>query len=192
MSRGTTIVLLLLVTCSGCAGLVGSNDPEPATASMVVPHYTQGGDLLRPERYEDWVFVGASVGLGYREETDRKGPGLIHNVQMQPEAYAHYAASGEFPEKTMFVLTLYEPKQKESIAREGFFSGDLAAVEVAVKDHERFDEGWAYFDFGKADRESARPFPRARCHDCHAKHAEQDNVFVQFYPVLRRLRDRGE
>ena len=186
----TNTLLALMLTLSGCVGLDGSSDGEPVS-QMAVPHYTEDGDLLRPENVDTWVFVGASVGLGYRERKEREGPGLIHNVQMQPEAYAHYARTGEFPEKTMLALTLYEPRQKESIAREGFFSGDFVALEVALKDHERFEEGWAYFDFGK-DRHSAKPRAKADCHDCHAEHGADDNVFVQFYPVLRRLHaERG-
>jgi hypothetical protein len=56
-----------------------------------------------------------------------------------------------------------------------------------VKDRERFDTGWAYFDFGK-DALRAVAFPRERCHDCHAAHGQADNVFVQFYPLLRQAR----
>ena len=178
-------VLVLVLTASGCLGPERADEPE-LSSPMAVPRYTEGGELLRPEGVDTWVFVGASVGLGYREGGDREGPGLIHSVQMQPEAYAHYARSGEFPEKTMFALTLYEPRQKESIARQGYFSGDLVALELAVKDHDRFDEGWGYFDFQKGDRAAAEP--KTACHDCHAANGADDNVFVQFYPVLRRLR----
>ncbi len=181
----STVILALTLNLSGCVGVDDSKDQEPASR-MVVPNYTEEGSLLRPEDFETWVFVGASIGLGYREEKEREGPGRIHNVQMQPEAYAHYATTGEFPEKTMFLLTLYEPRQNESIARKGFFSGDLLALEVALKDHDHFETGWAYFDFGKS-KTAAEPLPKASCHDCHAEHGADDNVFVQFYPVLRRL-----
>jgi hypothetical protein len=54
-----------------------------------------------------------------------------------------------------------------------------------VKDVERFPDGWAYFSFGDGSRPTAAPFPRADCFDCHRQHAASDNVFVQFYPVLR-------
>jgi hypothetical protein len=55
---------------------------------------------------------------------------------------------------------------------------------VAVKDSERFDETWGYVSFG--DAAAATPFPKERCYDCHAEHAAVDNVFTQFYPILRR------
>jgi hypothetical protein len=183
------MTLLLILTISGCTSPGEPGDQNPL-AAMTVPRYTETGELLRPNGVETWVFVGASIGLGYREEEDgaqtESGPGLIHNVQMQPEAYAHYARTGEFPEKTMFALTLYRPKRNESIARQGFFSGDFVALEVALKDSERFNDGWAYFDLGK-DRASAAAKPSESCHGCHAAHGGDDNVFVQFYPVLRGL-----
>lgn len=115
---------------------------------------------------------------------------------MQREAYAHYKATGKFPEGSIFVLELFEPRQKESINRDGFFMGDRRAVEVAVKDAGRFEEGWAYFDFPVRDGEVAAEgtvFPKSRCFDCHVEHAGDDNVFTQFYPVLRTLKkDAGE
>lgn len=89
-------------------------------------------------------------------------------------------------------LSIYEPSQEDKLARQGFYSGDRSALEIALKDSERFAEGWAYFDFGAGDIPAAIAFPTAKCYDCHAEHAADDNVFVQFYPVLRDLdRSRG-
>jgi hypothetical protein len=158
----------------------------PAKPPMAEPRYGAGGELLRPEGYERWILAGASIGLGYSEGAKSEGPGVFHNVYMQPEAYAEYRGSGRFPEKTIFVLALHEPRQRESINREGYFEGDLVALEAAVKDRERFAEGWAYFDFGKGGRNaSAAAKPPSACHACHVEHGADDNVFVQFYPLLR-------
>ena len=129
--------------------------------------------------------MGSSIGLGYSEGSRHDGPGDIQNVFMEPASFAEYERTGRFPEKTMFALALHEPRQRESIGRQGYFSGDLVALEMAVKDHERFPEGWVYFDFGK-DRRTAAAKPREACHGCHLEHGT-DNVFVQFYPRLRGL-----
>jgi hypothetical protein len=56
---------------------------------------------------------------------------------------------------------------------------------VAVKDRQQFPEGWAYFGFGDGSRRTSTAFPRTNCFDCHRQNAKADNVFVQFYPVLR-------
>jgi hypothetical protein len=165
------------------AGLALAPDAPPP-AGMAKPEYTSNGELKRPENTEGWVFVGSAIGLSYNQDLQREGPGLIHNVQMQPEAFQHFRQTGQFPDKTIFVLRLYKPEQKVSPNLHGYFQGELVATEVAVKDVTRFAERWAYFDFGK-DRRTASAQPRERCHSCHAKHGAQDNVFVQFYPVLR-------
>ena len=36
----------------------------------------------------------------------------------------------------------------------------------------------------------AAAFPDAACYDCHIKHADDDNVWVQFYPTLKRAQAR--
>ena len=91
----------------------------------------------------------------------------------------------------MLVLELYTADQKVAPARHGFFEGTRIAVEVAVKDRETFVDGWAYFGFGDGSRKTAGAFPKSACFNCHAQHAATDNVFTQFYPVLRRPADRA-
>jgi hypothetical protein len=59
---------------------------------------------------------------------------------------------------------------------------------VALKDRSKFEEGWAYIDFGNGRKKSATAFPKAACYDCHLQHGAVDNVFTQFYPVLRDLK----
>lgn len=182
--------LVFPLTLALCACVGVSGDRGTPNASPVQPSYTEDGELRRPRGIDTWVFVGASVGLEYSGDGADNGPGKIQAVHMEPFAYAHYARTGEFPERTLFSLTVYEPSQRDLLAGRGFYAGDLRAIEVAVKDSERFEEGWAYFDFGVGDVPAAAPFPKASCHDCHAEHAAHDNVFVQFYPVLRGLRER--
>lgn len=172
----------------GVIGLYGASGDAPPKG-MPLPEYVEGGALQRPEGYETWMYLGASLGLSYSENASREGPGRFHNVFIQREAFEHYRRTGRFPEKTMLALALHRPRQKESINRHGYFQGELAALELAVKDSEHNQDTWAYYDFGGGDnlRATSTPFPKDRCFDCHRQNAEDDNVFVQFYPVMRRL-----
>ena len=172
---------------------------EPRTASVVAadslvrpgPGPTFSGDsLIRPGGIERWVLAGASLGLGYSDPSgaDLAGVGsrLFHNVYIEPAAYDRFARTGRFPEGTMLALALHEPRQKVPPSRQGLFEGERLAVELAVKDSGRFPGGWAYFNFGDAPAGArARPLPREACERCHAQHAADDHVFVQFYPTLR-------
>ncbi|HUG53509.1 MAG TPA: cytochrome P460 family protein [Vicinamibacteria bacterium] len=172
--------LVLLASTSGGGAGAGAGAPGGGA-----PVYDGSGALLRPAGYREWVFVGASLGLSYAEGVSREGPGAFHHTYLRPESYEEYRRTGHFPDKTVLVLELYEAAQKVAPSRHGLFEGRRLAVEAAVKDTSRFKEGWAYFSFGDGSQPSARPFPRRACFDCHLEHAATDNVFVQFYPVLR-------
>ncbi len=37
----------------------------------------------------------------------------------------------------------------------------------------------------------SEPFEKHLCYSCHVEHGADDNVFTQFYPVLRRLKGSG-
>lgn len=162
------------------AAIVGTPAPAPAPA---FPHYTVEGALLRPAEIERWILVGASLGLGYSDATD-DGPGMFHRVYLEPTAYDHYLRTGGFRDGTMLALSIRRPTRRVPPSRAGWTEGELAALELAVKDPGRFRGGWAYFDFGR-DLPTAVALPPERCARCHAQHAARDNVFVQFYPQLR-------
>jgi hypothetical protein len=175
---GLALCAALAVTGVTARRLTAGPGPEP--------RYRGADELVRPEGYASWVFVGASIGLSYSDHSTSSGPGSFHHVYINPEAYAEYVARGRFPEKTVLVMEVFKPEQKVSINKQGYFEGERVGLEVAVKDRSRFEDGWAYFDFANGARATARPFPRASCFECHQKHGAADNVFTQFYPVLRR------
>jgi Cytochrome P460 len=165
---------------------VASSDRSSTPA--VVPQYDKDGALLRPKDFYTWVFVGSSIGLSYAKNSDMSGPGMFHNVYTQPEAYREFLKTGKFPEKTIFIIDMRDSMQNVTIAKHGYTEGEAMGMDVSVKDHEHFPDGWAYFNFAYNDgkfAEKARAFPKADCFSCHAEHAASDNVFTQFYPVLR-------
>ncbi len=154
---------------------------------MALPRYTADRQLLRPEGYREWMFVATNLGMSYNEGQS-KTPSF-HNIYMQPEAYRYYKKNGRFPDKTMLVMERYSAGSIASINRQGQFQDQFQGLEVALKDEERFPEKWAYFDFtgsGPVPAAQARPFPKEACWSCHNAHGAADNVFVQFYPILRK------
>jgi hypothetical protein len=165
------------------AVVLSSSEPMPA------PRYTENR-LVRPEGYREWMFVGSNLGMGYKDGQPDKDP-KFHNIYIQPEAYRSYAKTGQFPDKTMLVMEVVSRGTNASINRQGQFGDRFLGVEVALKDEKRFPEKWAYFNFIGSDGSSlaeAKPFPKDACWSCHNQHGASDNVFVQFYPVLREAR----
>jgi hypothetical protein len=161
-----------------------------AEDAMYAPRFSAAKELLRPENYREWMFVGSSLGMGYREDAASSNP-KFHNVYIQREAFRRYAATGEFPDKTMLVMEVVSAGFNASINRQGKFEDGFVGIEVALKDEARFPEKWAYFNFIGSNGDalaSAKPFPKEACWSCHNQHAAADNVFVQFYPVLKSAR----
>jgi hypothetical protein len=165
---------------------------SPDAPTMALPRFDASGALERPKNFEKWTFVGSNIGMSY-DPGEQKGPGEFHNIYTQPEAFDVYKSTGKFPEKTIFLLLVYEPAQKVSINKSGFFEGHMTGLVVSVKDSSRFKEGWAYFSFGESGNlsETATALPAPTCFACHDKHADDDHVFVQFHPVLRAARHKS-
>ena len=151
------------------------------------PRFTADKQLIRPQGYREWVFVGSSLGMSYSEDAPKR-EAKFHNVYLKPSAYHHFQKTGEFPEGTILVMEVATAASQSSINRHGQFQDQFVAVEAAVKDSSRFPEKWAYFTFNERDgspKETAKAFPQDSCWSCHNEHAATDNVFSQFYPVLR-------
>lgn len=189
---GLAGLALLILTAIAVFGLPSSGPasaPVLAVTPAVTPQYDKDGTLIRPRDFYTWTFVGSSIGLSYSKNSDPYGPGMFHNVYTQPEAYREFLKTGKFPEKTIFIIDLHDSKQEVSIAKHGYTEGESTGMDVSVKDRQHFPEGWAYFTFdfenGKL-AEKAKAHAKDECFSCHSAHAASDNVFTQYYPVLRK------
>lgn len=202
--RSCVLVAIAGLCCALAAKVVAQSGGRP--------QYTSAGLLRLPVGFEGWVFVGSNLGLSYdpnlpvtdaRERARARADGdqLFHNVYIDPEAYAHFAATREFPDPTILVMEIFKADRKDpkdGVLTQGVFNGDRVGLEVAVKDTRRpvtqppVTTPWAYYTFQDP---SGPPAPMRNaalpdgpfCQACHAKHASLDNVWVQFYPTLRKL-----
>ena len=176
---GTILAAALMLSAAG-AGF-GAEPGEP--------RFTASKELIRPEGYREWVFVGASLGMSYDENGAVQKDPKFHNVYLHPRAHRHFKQTGRFPEGTILAMEVLTAGSQASINRQGHFEDRLVGVEAAVKDSSRFPEGWAYFSFTGPNGDltpTAKAFAKERCWSCHREHAASDNVFSQFYPVLRQ------
>jgi tetratricopeptide (TPR) repeat protein len=182
------LVAVSLTLFLGAAGSVAAQ-AIPATRF-------EGKDtLVRPEGYREWVFVGSSLGLRY-DEDKKQGERLEYgNVYIDPASYRAYKETGKFPQGTILVLEHAIAEEKNEPGLRGSFQKQFTGLAAAVKDSDRFADGWAYFAFADGagkPTDKARPAKKAACYDCHRDKAAEDNVFTQFYPVLRAARARAE
>jgi hypothetical protein len=155
-------------------------------APTATPAYTEGGDLLPPVNYREWVFLTSGIDMSYSPKTaDMQGHSMFDNVFVNPEAYRRFLESGTWPDKTVIVLEVREARSKGSINESGHFQGtEVMGFEVHVKDEARFPGKWAFFSFDSPNTNGTLIPQGAPCYSCHAAHAAVDTTFVQFYPTL--------
>jgi hypothetical protein len=168
----------------------GTTQGATSGASGDVPVYTAAGELRRPLDYREWVFVSSGLGMTYgpAQAAANRAP-MFDNVFVTRTAYRAFMDTGRWPDRTMFILEIRRSLENVSINNGGRTQGDVAFVEAAVKDVQRFKEtgGWAYFNFGGGDRLADAVAPlasTASCYGCHATNTAVENTFVQFYPEL--------
>jgi hypothetical protein len=180
-------VSFVVVAASRSFVAAQQRQPAAATSHDVMPRYDTDRKLLLPDDYRRWVLAGSSLGLSY-SEGGQGGHQMFNTTLIEPSAYRHFVETGTFREGTMLALVLQGIGTNAMPARQGQFATDVHMVEMAVKDSKRVPEGWAYYGFGGpmagGYQAAAAPQPRARCFDCHVKHAARDNVFMQFYGLL--------
>lgn len=155
-------------------------------AAIDVATFTADGQLLRPPNLDEWVFLGASLGMGYNARAfDPNAPGQFQVVLMEPQAYRRFVATGAYPDGAMFLLSFYDSEQKVSINRSGFVQRDLDSFEIHLIDQRRPGEGHYFYPFGANDRQAAVLPAGNACVTCHLKNGAFSGTFAQFYPTIR-------
>lgn len=175
------IALVLLV----CAALSRAADRD------ALPQFAKDGQLARPAKYREWVFLSSGLSMTYPpQKEDTKSPNF-ENVFVPQASYRKFMETGTWPDKTMFVTEVRQSATKGSINVGGRFQTSLAGLEVSVKDTSRYqgpsEDGWGYFFFSATAQAAKRIGAEGGCNACHNKNAAVDNVFVQFYPTLLEI-----
>ena len=175
---GLVLVLLVAIPLAALA----------QDAPLAVARFDDKGALVLPEGIEKWVFMGASLGMGYNPKItfDPETPGNFQTVLMEPTAYAEFERTGKFPEGTLFAMLVHGPQTDVSINQNGYVMGESHGIEIHLKDKARFPEtGFNFYFFGpKETRAAALPVPN-ECTKCHARDGAYDATFTQFYPTIR-------
>ena len=135
--------------------------------------------------------MGSSLGLRYNQDFAENSATIYHNVYINSSSFPTFTKTGQFPDGTVMILELASSEEKTELGLQGSFEKEFIGLKVSVKDSQRFSDVWEYFDFDKAAREGhpneASPESKASCWSCHKSNAATDNVFTQFYPVLRAI-----
>ncbi len=200
MTVRTMTIALGVAAAAACAASLAVTARAQSEAGDG-PRYRNGNELVRPDDYREWMFLSSGLGMTY--EAERVGeagsgarPMRFQNVFVNRSAYAGFAETGEWPDGSVFILEIREAVSEASINVAGSFQSELLVLEAEVKDS-RFEDGWAFYNFGRAGAmpDSVAPLAGeevARCIECHTDHTAVERTFVQFYPVaLEIAREKG-
>lgn len=189
------VVAVAAVMASAQARNVPAASPARVTDGVA---YTANGEVIRPTNYREWIYLTSGLGMTYGPTQPAAGrPPIFDNVFVNPQSYKAFMNTGAWPDGTMFILELRRSVANASINNGGFTQTDVAMLEAAVKDSQRFADtgGWKYVELGAPPKapESSAPLPAtASCYACHATHTAVENTFVQFYPTLFEVaREKG-
>ena len=163
---------------------------EPAASKpLEVARLTTDGKLKKPTDLTEWVFLGASLGMGYNPGSfNAANPGQFQVAMMEPTAYRYFIENRKFAPGSMFLLSFYDSdKQQRSINQNGFTQAELTNFEIHLIDPARGEKGHAFYMFGANSAEGSPVPPGNACVRCHVDHGAFDGTFAQFYPTLRPL-----
>ena len=184
--------ILSLATGGALVTVVALLAATPPSNEKSKPGFTADGQLIRPEGYREWIYVGTPLTPNELNPPEAPFP-EFHNVYIHPADFAHYKKTGKFPDGTILVKELVSVGSKAAVSGNGYFMGEFIGLEATIKDSKRFKNEpgyWAYFSFGHAYplADTAESFPAPACNACHEASAADDFVFTQYYPVLRAAR----
>ncbi len=194
-NRISPVIGLTLTVCYLFLGL--SVNLQAAEQSTYTAKFNAAGEMIRPEGWREWVFVGSPLTPNSLNGGAAPFP-EFHSVYLDPESWAHYKKTGKFREGTMFAKELSLVGATAASSGIGFFNGKMQGFEIAHKDTKRYPKdtgGWAYYSFGHHDEpysDTAAAFPAAACASCHTASAAEDMVFTQYYPILNAAKGAGK
>ena len=190
LAVATSIASGVIVT----AVFAQSSSSAQTTSSCYPPKYTASGDLILPENFHEWVYVGSPLTPNALNDGKANFP-EYHNVYIEPCSYAMYKKTNAFPDGTIFFkeLQLTLPAENADGSRtepsgRGYFPGPWNGADVTVKDSKRYADtgGWGYYNFNHHEPKAPTAKLRAKeeCAFCHIASAKKDDVWTQFYPLL--------
>lgn len=193
-ARRFAMSVAVLLTLGAAVGHFVAS-PKTDAAANPGAQFDSQGNLLRPDGWREWVYVGTPL-----TPNDLNPPAAafpeFHNVYIDPDSYAHYKKTGTFRDGTILVKELVSVGSKTAPSGKGYFMGEFVGLEAAVKSARQFPKepgNWGYFTFSHEPPPypaKAKIQPTATCNTCHQGAAAEDWVFTQYYPPLRAVKGK--
>lgn len=189
------IGLSLMLAFATPSSVIAENTVSASTSYL---SFNDKGELVRPTGYREWIFIGTPLTPNDMNNGKAAFP-EFHNVYIDPASWSHWKKLGEFPDQTLIVKELVSVGSKQAASGNGYFQGEYIGLEASVKSKKNFPDvpgNWGYFRFtienSQQLRKSSVVQANENCSSCHQAKAAIDQIFTQYYPVLRAARAKGD
>jgi hypothetical protein len=76
------------------------------------PVYAANGELKKPKRYREWIFLTSGVDMSYSPNPTIAGHSMFDNVFVNPSSYRAFLETGTWPDKTTWCSSSVVPKAR--------------------------------------------------------------------------------
>ncbi len=171
--------------------LFAQDDTPNAAAKSFSKYVDEKGNIRLPEDFETEF---AHIGTIAVESKKDKPVDSLHSTYARKEDVKAFQRDGKFPDGAVLVKTVYNVNKEKLTTGQTSFAKDVDVWFVMIKDAEgRFPDndlwgsgwGWALFD-GSDRKEQIASDYRSECRTCHIPARDNDWVFTQCYPLLKK------
>ena len=124
--HGSLLVGLFTLSLLGTTGIAKA-------AEMVQAEFNAAAELIRPDGWREWVYVGAPLTPNSLNPPKAAFP-EFHSVYIDPQSWAHYQKTGLFRDGTLIAKELTTVGATEASSGKGYFMGEFSGYEIAYKD----------------------------------------------------------
>lgn len=180
---------LLLSGVLFVTAVVAQLEPETVAATAEAPALLQ---VPAADYRRDWVLLGSFSVLADKPE---EGAKELHVVYTQRESVDAYRKTGAFPDGAILVKDVFAARTEALTTGTSSYANALAGRFILVKDQANkyagssplWGDGWGWaFYEGAETRKTVTTDYRQDCLGCHEPVRNQDLIYIQGYPILKR------
>ena len=186
-------ILLAVMAFSWSAASIADESFTSTYTSLV----DDAGNISLPADFEsNWVFIGTWSIAGEDVEqsgaASGHGAAALHNVYTQPGIIEAFRDNGKFPDGAVLIKELLSTETVQMTTGKVSRGKEIEGWFIMVKDAQNrfpgnklWGDGWGWFLFDPGKKLKTKDY-KAECLGCHIPAKQNDWIYVEGYPILRK------